>query len=368
MLPEHGNGRRSYVQLGASRLWRPNLVRLKNALAGGSLVLWLGAGVSMPYGVPSWKELIVSLMLRLPPSSANRGRKGDDGWQGYYPQYRRALGTWMIDHFRFDPVQFARVFSDDPDLNQKIRDEIYAPLRHPPVEGSQNRRTSLDSVVDLIQAGNSPGSQPIRAVITLNYDDLLEEKLRRLGIEFTSVFKAGTSVNGLPIYHVHGYLPQDGPIPDQDLIFTEGKYHEISSTGFHWSVKTAMRHLHTHNVLFVGVSMIDPNLRRFLDTAHQDGEDPRHFVVREDYSVPNEEVYHVMDLIEKQARDFGREMGRAEAKRPEQLLDAIGDVCRKAHEYDKRTLKSLGVRPIWVRDRADICRVVDVIHQGIPKA
>jgi hypothetical protein len=268
-----------------------------------------------------------------------------------------------MDHFKFEPVKLARVFAYDEQLKTKIRRELYAPLA-PPAPGCPGR-TSLDAVAALIAEGQRDGN-PIPAVITLNYDDLLEMKLREAEILCTSVFDRNPKVEGIPIYHVHGFLPRDGVIPDQDLVFTESDYHEISSSGFHWSVKTMMRYLHTHNVLFVGVSMNDPNLRRFLDNAHAFRQERRHLAIREDYHIPDDKLEPAMEEIERKALRFGQEIGRNETKKLEQLRDAIRDVCGKAHDYDKKTLNSLGVRPIWVRDNADICRVLDVVRTGVP--
>lgn len=359
------HGPRKYIKVGRSYPWRPNLVRLQAPWQKGRLVLCLGAGVSIPYGLPNWEDLLLSLLLRLPPSTDTRGSDDTDGWHQYFPHYRRALGQWMMEYFKFDPVELARVFVDDEKLRSNIRAELYAPLAK--LGPAVPRRTSLDAVVALI-ADAKRAANPVPAVITLNYDDLLETKLEAAGVQSTPVFGPNAKVVGIPIYHVHGYLPRAGEIPKQDLVFTESTYHQISSSGFHWSVKTIMRHLHTHSVLFVGVSMNDPNLRRFLDMAYTEGEDPRHFATREDYSVEEEALDGAMEQIEKRAKKAAKEMGRDETKTPPQLRAAVKDVCEKAHEYDKQTLRSLGVRPIWVRDNSDIPSILDLIRTRIPDA
>jgi hypothetical protein len=353
----------THIRLGNSDPWRPNLVRLKRMWDAGKVVLCLGAGVSIPYGLPNWNDLVLALLLRMTPQEG--GRRGPEHrWHRYFPHYRRALGSWMIEHFRFDPVKLARVFEQDKGLLEKIREELYAPL-NAPADGK--RRTSLDAVVDMIKSAEAQGS-PVRAVITLNYDDLLETKLREVGVTCTAVYGPRMKVTGLPVYHVHGYLPRDGRIPKQDLVFTEGMYHNISSSGFHWSVKTITRYLHTHSVLFVGVSLIDPNLRRFLDACQTDGDDARHFAIREDYEVPDGSLDEAMTAVEKKARHFARDLGDAAKKPPEELRRSIRNVCEVAHNYDRDALRSLGVRAIWVKDRNDIPTVLDSIRTAIPSA
>jgi hypothetical protein len=271
----------------------------------------------------------------------------------------------MIEHFDFDPEKLAQVFAHDADLRTKIHEELYPP----PDQDTSSRRTgtSLDAVVDLIHAAQAAG-KPVPAVITLNYDDLLETKLREKGVPCTSVFKPYSKEEGVPIYHVHGFLPRDGDIPEQDLVFTESQYHDISSSGFKWSVQTIMHHLYSHHVLFVGISMKDPNLRRFLDAANPDADDPRHYTIRRDFSVAEDEMDSAMSKIRLRAQKIAEKLGREETKGPEELRAALKDVCKKAHDYEKKALRSLGVRPIWVEDDADFSKVVQVIHTRVPNA
>jgi len=314
----------------------------------------------MPYGLPNWDDLVLSLLMKAKWPGTPTGRPPVEDWEAEFPHYRRALGKWMLEHFRFEPVKLARLFADDPKLKPKLRDALYAPLRS---GAARARPTSLKAVVNLIDEGWR-NHHPIRAVITLNYDDLLETELRRSGITCTSVFSAYQKEDGLPVYHLHGFLPRTGDIPAQQLIFTESDYHAVASSGYEWAVQTIIHHLYKHNVLFVGVSLKDPNLRRFLDAVHPDSTEPRHFAIRDDYVVSPEEMGSVADNIEEKAKAFGQEMERTEVEEPLDLRAAVAEVCRRAHDYDRKAFNSLGVRPIWVRDPADISLVLDAIRTG----
>jgi hypothetical protein len=361
---EDGTDGGTHITLGASSPRRSNLLRLRKRYCEKKLVLWLGAGVSIPYGIPNWNQLVLGLLIRHGLSGDPAGRRGIHGWDDY-SDYRQALGEWMIERFKFDALKLAQVFAAEGDLKQKIKDELYASLK-PSVQDS-TRNTSLDAVVQLIAEGQRTGNG-IQAVITLNYDDLLETKLREAGIECTAVIRPNTKIDGIAVYHVHGFLPSSGSIPKQELIFTESNYYEASSSGFSWAVQTMLHYLYNYHVLFVGVSMNDPNLRRFLDVAHANGEEPRHFVIRQDYVVGDDEVELVVAQIQAKARKVAQRTGRKETEGRTELGDAILDVCRLAHEYDREALNSLGVRPIWVRDNADVSKVVEVVYKGIPGA
>ena len=72
---------------------------LQQAWRERRLVLFLGAGVSMPYGVPAWRELVLHLLLDT----------ADRRFAQFMPHYRPALATWLADRFDFSPALLARV-------------------------------------------------------------------------------------------------------------------------------------------------------------------------------------------------------------------------------------------------------------------
>jgi len=70
-----------------------------------------------------------------------------------------------------------------------------------------------------------PAKRGVLAVITYNYDDLLEKSLGRF--RYQSVWRATVlKARALPIFHVHGYIPAghtDGSAMDQ-IVLTEDQY------------------------------------------------------------------------------------------------------------------------------------------------
>ena len=179
------------------------------------LVLFLGAGVSIPYGLPSWKSLVLELLFE--PAQGTR-RLGN-----MWPHYRRAVASWMTDYFEYDPLVLARMVERDLRLKNseqtgsaadkppdrfldRLRAHMYANYREP------KGRTTLQAISDLIAKSNKRSG--VDSVITFNFDDLLERELRRRGVTVQSITSGDCQrSNGVRVVHAHGCVPKDGPRP-----------------------------------------------------------------------------------------------------------------------------------------------------------
>jgi hypothetical protein len=115
----------------------------------------------------------------------------------------------------------------------------------------------------------------VRAVVTFNLDALLQSysrakygRPRRLRtIERSS---AGSRLDKVSIYHMHGYLRFDtgagdlmSEAPDQ-LVLTEQDYFNFFNSPTSLFNYTFLHLLREHNGIFVGLSLRDDNLRRLL--------------------------------------------------------------------------------------------------------
>lgn len=353
---------REAILIGKSLVNRSDLVGLQRAWQHRQLVLFLGAGVSLSYGIPGWNNLVLDLLF---DQAAQTRRLGT-----LMPHYRRAVTSWLADYFEYNPVVLARLVEDQlNDRNarlarrkkgapegaflESIRSKLYLDLRKPQVP------SSLEAVAKLIQ--KAPDRIP--AVVTLNFDDLLERELTRLKVPHESVSCAQRTNHGpLPIIHPHGFIPQTGDLSKQRVVFTERDYHQLTESMFHWALTEIVWHLRHHTVLFVGLSMSDPNLRRLLDVCRLN-DIPHHWQLQRRHTVSHESELAVIGDIENRARRWGKTIGNPVVKPVGDLPEILRQTLRQADTYDRELFERMGVKTIWLEDFADITPILESIGQ-----
>jgi hypothetical protein len=338
--------------VGSSLVNPSDLAGLRRAWRERRLVLFLGAGVSTEWGIPSWKNLVLELLFDQ-TAQARRMR-------GMWPHYRRALSEWLIDHFEYNPVILARVVKTDAadrdrDFRSAVRDQLYASYERAKAKRSAggSSPTTLDAVVTLLERSGRRGH--VRAVVTFNFDDLLEQSLAARGLPFQVIHDDERPIgHGIPIVHPHGFLPMTGPLPQSPIVFTEDEYHHLTDSVFHWALTRIVGYLRESTVLFVGLSMSDPSLRRLLDASHRAGTRPDHWQVQRRHAVGPAEKPRVMQMVAERARQYGAILGDEEMKDTEELSVAIDAVLRQADTYDRRLFEAMGIKTIWLDDYADL--------------
>lgn len=364
-------GMREYKRISERSERLKYLKSLKRAWAERRLVLFLGAGVSQPYGIMNWNDLVFDLLA-----------DESNPMQQFFPHYRAALASWLADTYDFSPITLARVVKyrvgrianqadDKARLEQfmhYVRGFLYRSYQPNP-----KGRTSLAAIVEMLhksETGRRRKQGGVAAVVTLNFDNILELELKKLNprLKVYPVYDATRrDGNGLPIVHVHGYLPKDGAIPPNEFVFTEDDYHRLTYSMFNWSLAEITSYLRSHTVLFIGLSMSDPNLRRLLDATHIPNGDadaefkPEHFLIRKEYALAEQERGEAMHEVELRARRRAKSLGRDEVKPPDSLSDAITVMLKEAHNFDRQLFENMGVGVIWVKGFEDIPLVLDEI-------
>ena len=349
--------------VGTSTINASDLEGLRRAWRTRTLVLFLGAGVSMPYGLPSWKDLVLELLFEQAQSTRRLG--------GMWPHYRRAVASWMTEYFDYDPLVLARMVERELARRRtgaasrvdaataflaRLRSYIYANYREP------KDRTTLGALADLIAASNR--TRGVDAVVTFNFDDLLERELKQRRVAVHAVGSGERqSGNGLRVIHAHGYVPAVGAISRRDIVFTEPDYHRLTESVFHWSLSEVVERLRKNVVLFVGLSMSDPSLRRLLD-ASRNSDIPPHWQIQKRHEVRSHEVLEVMAEVERRARNYATLLrtGFDEQKRPADLEESIHATLRQADSYDREVFESMGVKTIWVDQFDQIPAIIDAIR------
>jgi len=350
------------IKLGRSLVNESDLHELKTAWSGRDLTLFLGAGISMDYGVPSWPDLVLKMLY----DQAGNAQ----GFKSLWPHYLRALASWMTDYFDYNPLVLARLIENeirkrhpgDPkganvEFVNRLREHLYSSHEEPAGD------TSLKAVARMVKRARL--NKNIAAVFTFNFDDLLEQELVRLKVPVTSMSKGSRLKPGeVNIIHPHGFVPRasiGGGL--KELVFTEDNYHSLTSTTFHWALTEIVAHLRQHRALFIGLSMSDPNLRRLLDASRFPKDRPWHWQIQKRHKVNDSDLHNVMSNIEERAGRFAAELKVPMEKRkpPVELEAAIRDTLRQADTYDRRVYESMGLKTIWIEDWDDLPKIIDAI-------
>jgi gluconate kinase len=280
-------------------------------------VLYLGAGVSTSVGIPTWPELIraltVTMMTRKVGSAigALEGLNDEDRWSAL-----SAIQEDVAQHADYGrPIlMMARALKDSlgEELASLLAGHLYrrfkfrqrivfrrdkipkGPTRRESEDGTYLPSSSLlDAIVALARAERDV--KGVQALVSYNFDDIVDEALRRSSVRCKTVVSGRDNVppGTLPCYHVHGVLPfaaylsmarrtlvSRGKLKAKgNLVFSEDQYHAEYADPYKWSNMTQMSLLGRFAGLFVGLSMEDPNIRRLVDVTHSQYPDVPNYAI-----------------------------------------------------------------------------------------
>jgi SIR2-like domain len=281
------------------------------------ITLCLGAGVSKSAGMPDWNNLIDNLWFkevqgRVPFKSLS------------IEDLSRELINIVGDSPLIRAATLAKVSGYG--LAEKIRNFIYS---------TELKESELiSSICNLISLTRSKNTLK---VLTFNYDNLIELNLERLGIKTKAVYNNdGVDLGLFPIFHVHGYLP---PVPDiikedheKSLVFSENSYHSQFYDYYSWSNILLFNSFCETSCIFIGCSMIDPNLRRLLEFSQKQIRRKKHYAFLRLSNTSN-------DNIETK---FAK---------------------RRIIQSQEFALLDLGVEIIWIKEFSEIPTVLEQIQK-----
>ena len=241
------------------------VLKAKEALKQNRICLFLGAGVSASAGVVTWNNLLEHLCVK--KGLAKIDSDIDSVIKGRY----------IIDEYKKQQKEVPEEFYND------MKSILYANTHSSPL---------IDAIADLVVKSN------VESIISYNYDDLVEQKIKKTK-ECYSVYDKSRPEHGnaLQVYHVHGFIPQNGAW--SPIVLGEKEYHKIYQEAYNWGNVEQLHSLCRNVCFFVGLSMNDPNLRRLIDVSIDGSEiEPVHyaFLRRIEYDVP---------FMEKIMRGFG---------------------------------------------------------------
>lgn len=324
---------------------------LSIAYKNDELVLVLGAGVSVSYNLPSWDNLLQKLLFY---TLKNGNNDHDEDASTLLSK----LFTRLFDN---SPLISARYLEEyfkkkNLNLNETLRKVLYEGI---------DRTSDSDTYKEILQYCIAPGKSPnLDSIITYNYDDILETMLKNSKIEipFKPIYKIGMNVsNGdLPIYHVHGYLPENSDIDEENIItLSENFYHKQYNEVYSWNNMVQINKFREKTCLFIGISLTDPNIRRLLDVAMmQRGSISKyHYLIKKRYK--KEWLENKLKIILDNDNDLFNEKNRTNIS----LDDTVESLMKMMEEFEELDAQSFGLQIIWINDFSEIPIILKEIRQ-----
>ncbi|MHC9510700.1 SIR2 family protein [Kangiella sp. M94] len=325
-----------------------------------SLVMVLGAGASAAYGLPDWNTLLQKLLLI---TIKNEDEEADNGsaeekagvlartFSSIFEPNSLITARYLHNYFRKKNPRSTLAFEN------AIRDGLYSELK------SQKDSELLKEVRQFcIAAGRSPN---LDSIITYNYDDMIEKCLSNIDVDipFAPIYSRGmkNKRHELPIYHVHGYLPQDGKLTSKNrVVLGEDGYHQQYNDVYGWSNLIQINKFKDHNCIFIGLSFSDPNLRRLLDISRNERGDDNihHYCLKKRYksSFVKERLVKILEenkeiLDEKSRSQLG-------------LDEVVEELIQLMEKFEENDALSFGVGIIWYEEHEDIPKLLKTIRTG----
>lgn len=321
---------------------------LKDSFDRGQLSLFLGAGVSSSAGMPGWGNLLNSLFISYLTQEFDTDKTINIS---EIPE--------MVDRLNkvseSSPLMGARYIrkgltgktpATDNFVNA-ITESLYE-LRNK----SFNISSPLIQEIAIMCMPRRTGAK-VKSVVNYNFDDLLERQLTTSGISHRSIYTESEAYDPeeLPVYHVHGFLPENrknyNSLEKSTLVFSEEGYHHIYTNAYHWSNLVQLNCLRENNCLMIGLSMTDPNLRRLLDISARSVEQNKHFAFMKR-----------LDLHE-----FCYEVTNGEQSTIVKNTKGAQKFLDTHHALNEELMLELGVNIIWYENYGEIPKILHTISR-----
>ena len=257
----------------------PARTRLAARAQSGGITLVVGAGVSLSRGVPDWESLAHRLWL-----SAFKGRLSP--WK----TSKEGLSPRQLPQFL--PIIFELAYRElgEPAFLEALKSNLYSSKVRYPADDLVGMRTSNETLAVIarliVQEYKRGSRRRIDAVITFNVDDLIEqavhavagfgsktpspeEEVVRVVARATHSHLGGPTRRAIPVFHIHGFVPSNHRRHylshfDHMLVFTDTQYWSTSAGAATFANRVIASALGEGRCVFVGLSMTDINLLRWL--------------------------------------------------------------------------------------------------------
>jgi hypothetical protein len=332
-----------------------------------------------------------------------------DGWRPY-SNYLYAIAEWQFNNSE-EPLEItARKLRKhyEKDNQESFIADLYGTLYgsllqqdRPSPSANKEALRQNNSTLDFVASLCEVQAKGVRAVVTYNYDSLLEMALGEC--PYQSVYSQ-TKLDelSLPIYHVHGYVPLHKNVEGSkgdDIIFTEDQYHLVAESPYFWSNLVQLQLMSNSVGLMIGLSLSDRNMRRLLDAVRKSPIHSNNFALLKEPDMQTPEG-DVLEAIHKKAIGYFREFERSGTKSNQhiggpilypkpgvhtnypsintsrqgikgpryqyeiaQIIEQVQLIAKDQQEY---VLNQLGITPIWFHEYSDIPLVLNEIFGTNP--
>jgi len=311
------------------------------------LVLVLGAGISLEFGVPSWDNLLQNLMVHTIEKEHKVSSLLSKLFNEIFTPNPLIAGRYLQDYFEKNNSSFESM----------VRDVLYSGI-----DKDKNSSTLNEIVRICVAPGKSPN---IDSIITYNFDDILEYKLDKtqMDIPYKSIYGIGMEIKNdeLPIYHVHGYLPENKKLNNSNKItFGESNYHQQYSDIYSWNNIVQINKFRENTCLFIGSSLTDPNIRRLLDIALKQKGNKRkhHYIFKKSVN---------LDYLKQKLKKSLKSPDILNNKNNAGLnFDETIKLLKEIYErFEENDSASFGVQTIWINDWSELPKILKKLRENV---
>ncbi|OEA73140.1 SIR2 family protein [Vibrio parahaemolyticus] len=316
---------------------------LRSCYNRGQFSLFLGAGVSSSAGMPDWNTLLNSLFVTYLTKEFDDDIAINDSDIGELVNRLNTVDEpSALMAARYLRKGLSKSDSEAKEFIKVVTDNLYK-LRNV-------NRPLASELIKSIAAMCLPRrtGAKVKSVVTYNFDDLLERQLQDNAIHHRCIYTDNESYDPdeLPIYHVHGFLPENRKpyegLDNSTLVFSEEGYHQIYSDSYHWSNLVQLNSFRENNCLMVGLSMTDPNLRRLLDISSRNIERSKHYSFMKRLSTD----------------DFCFDNTKGKSIPVVENMAAAEKFLIRHHALNEELMKELGVTIIWYESYDEIPEII----------
>lgn len=323
------------------------LKNIKEAYQKEKLVPVLGAGISIEFGVPAWSNLLQSLMVYTIEKEHKVSSVLSKLFNSIFSPNPLIAGRYLQSYFEEHNSSFESM----------VRDVLYSKI------DKDKHSDLLDEIVRICAA---PGKSPnLDSIITYNFDDILESKLDKTGMDipYKSIYGIGLEIKSeeLPIFHVHGFLPEKKKLNELNKItFGENNYHQQYSDIYSWNNIVQINKFRENTCLFIGSSLTDPNIRRLLDIAlKQKGNKKKHHYIFKktiDLTYLKNKLKEALNSPEilNNKNNAGLNFN--------ETVELLKDIYERFEENDSA---SFGVQTIWIESWDEIPKILKNMRENV---